>query len=297
MMHWLRFALSCLVFLVLVPIGFARSLTAAEPTQRDVTFAVVGEHELKLDFYRPDNMRNKRSPIIVWVHGGAWRKGSKESMPIGHLRERGFAIASVNYRLSPKAKFPAQVHDIKAAIRFLRANADAYEIHPEKFVVAGASAGGHLAALVGVTNGVEELEGDVGDHLVQSSDVEGIVSFYGASNLTSILSQSTPHGLSVREPALKLLLGGLPDKQVQLARLASPVFHVDEHDPPLVLIHGDQDPQMPINQSHELVGAYRRAGLKVKFHVVYGAAHGGPEFYREALLDELAESLRERLAR
>ena len=97
--------------------------------------------------------------------------------------------------------------------------------------------------------------------------------------MTTILKQSTPHGLSVRVPALKLLLGGVPDERPDLARLASPVFHVDKNDPPLFLIHGDQDPQMPINQSHELHGKYKAAGLRVQFEVIHGAAHGGGTFY------------------
>src|SRR5438093_12867914 len=132
---------------------------------------------------------------------------------------------------------------------------------------------------IGVSNGHPELEGVVGNDRTQSSDVQGIISFYGAANLTTILSQSTPHGLKVRVPALELLLGDQPTNVPALARLASPVFHVDPHDPPLLLLHGDQDPQMPINQSHELCGAYKKVNAPVQFEVVHGAAHGGAAFY------------------
>src|SRR5207253_47677 len=149
-------------------------------------------------------------------------------------------------------QFPAQIYDIKAAVRYLRETAKQHGIRTEKIAISGGSAGGHLAALVGVTNGVKELEGDLGPYRDQSSDVQAIVVFYGASDLTTILSQSTPHGLSVRVPALELLLGGQPDSKSELARLASPVFHVDKSDPPLLWFHGDQDPQMPINQAHEM---------------------------------------------
>jgi acetyl esterase/lipase len=216
-------------------------------------------------------------------------------MPLGKLVAQGFAVASVDYRLSHVAPFPAQVHDIKAAIRFLRAKAGDYGYDARRIAIAGSSAGGHLAALVGVTNGVQELEGSVGEHTDQSSAVQAIVSFFGASNLQTILAQSTPHGLSVRLPALTLLLGGPPEEKADLARLASPVTHVDASDPPLLLIHGDQDPQMPINQSHELQGAYEAAKLPVQFYVVHGGKHGGPEFYDDARTALMRDFLRKYL--
>ena len=200
-------------------------------------------------------------------------------MPLGKLVEAGYAVASVDYRLSTQAKFPAQIHDIKAAIRFLRGHGTDWKLPTNHIVIAGDSAGGHLAALVGVSNGHNELEGNLGDDPKQSSAVQGIISFYGGANLMTILKQSTPHGLSVRVPALDLLLGGQPEVVPELARLASPVFHVDRSDPPLLLLHGDQDPQMPINQAHELMGAYRKLDLPAHLEVVHGAAHGGAAFY------------------
>ncbi|HKS35778.1 MAG TPA: alpha/beta hydrolase [Verrucomicrobiae bacterium] len=244
---------------------------------RDIEYARVGEHALKLDLHLP--IEKSRSPLIVWIHGGAWRSGTKKDMPLGKLVKDGYAIASVDYRLSTEAKFPAQIHDLKAAIRFLRGHGLEWRVPSKKIVIAGNSAGAHLAALVGVSNGHPELEGDVGDDRTQNSDVQGIISFYGAADLTTILSQSTPHGLTVRVPALELLLGGQPTNVLALARLASPVFHVDHGDPPLLLLHGDQDPQMPINQSHELHGAYQKVKAPVQFEVVHGAAHGGAVFY------------------
>lgn len=244
---------------------------------RDITYARAGERELQLDLHLPAS--KPRSPLIVWVHGGAWRSGSKSSMPLARLVADGYAIASVDYRLSTEARFPAQIHDIKAAIRFLRAQQHTWKLATKKIVVAGDSAGGHLAALVGVSNGQPELEGNEGAERDKSSDVQGIISFYGAANLTTILSQSTPHGLSVRVPALSLFLGDMPTNVMALARLASPVFHVDSHDPPLLLLHGDQDPQMPVNQALELSGAYEHAKAPVELVIVHGAGHGGATFY------------------
>jgi dipeptidyl aminopeptidase/acylaminoacyl peptidase len=132
-----------------------------------------------------------------------------------------------------------------------------------------------------VSNGNPELEGKVGEHFDQSSDVQVIVSYYGASNLESILSQSTPKGRDFRIPALKLLLGDTPDKKPELAKLASPVAHLDKNDPPLLLIHGDADPQMPPEQSQELAKAYQALGLPVTLIMLPGSLHGGSEFYDE----------------
>jgi len=252
----------------------------------DVEYARVGDTPLLLDLYVPAHTPS--SPVLVWVHGGAWRSGSKKDPPLLPLASRGIAIASVDYRLSPVAKFPAQAHDLKAAIRFLRGKSRDLGLNGERIAIAGGSAGGHLAALVGVTSGVKELEGNVGEHPTQSSAVQAIVSFYGPTNLTTILQQSTPHGLSVRVPSLDLLLGGQPDVQTELARLASPTLHVDPRDPPLLIFHGDQDPQVPINQSHELVGAYKKHGLSPTFEVVHGGVHGGKLFFTPEQLDQVA---------
>jgi acetyl esterase/lipase len=255
---------------------------SAEKEFRDVIFATVGDTSLKLDLYLPAT--EVPAGLIIWVHGGAWRAGSRAAVDLKGLVGRGWAIASVDYRLSTVAPFPAQIHDIKAAIRFLRAHAADYGYAPNRFVIAGSSAGAHLAAEVGVTTGIAELEGNEGSFPNVSSAVEAIVDLYGASDLTTILAQSTPHGLVMRVPALNLLLGGQPEAKPALARLASPVFQVTADDPPLLLLHGDQDPQMPINQAHELQGAYEKAGLPVTFKVLHGSGHGGPAFTDEASL-------------
>ncbi|MGZ0165266.1 MAG: alpha/beta hydrolase fold domain-containing protein [Planctomycetales bacterium] len=272
------------LFVLSLTIAASSSVSAEDrfeiQVSRDIEFAKVDGHSLKLDLYRPVGATSPQ--LVVWVHGGAWRAGSKDGMPLGELVRRGFAIASVDYRLSPVAKFPAQVHDCKAAIRFLRAKAKQYGYDASRIGIAGSSAGGHLVAEIGVTNGHPKLEGTVGEHLDQSSSVHAIVDYYGPTNFLTILTQSTPHGLSVRVPALQLLLGSQPEENPVLAKLASPVFHVDKNDPPLLIIHGDQDPQVPINQSHELHGHYKEFGLPVRLEVIHGGAHGGPKFYDDA---------------
>ncbi|MDI1312521.1 alpha/beta hydrolase [Prosthecobacter sp.] len=271
----------------LFPLILLSSAVLAD-TQADIEYAKVGETSLKLDLHRP---QGENPPLIVYVHGGGWRAGSKKDVPIADLYDKGFAIASVEYRLSTQAVFPAQAHDIKAAIRFLRANAGLFHLNATKIAIIGSSAGGHLAALVGVTNGSKELEGKLGEHLDQSSNAQAIVSYYGASNLATILSQSTPQGLDFRIPALKLLLGDTPDKKPALAKLASPVDHLDKNDPPLLLIHGDADPQMPPQQSQELAKAYQALGLPVTLLLLPGSLHGGSEFYNDERTSLVAKFL------
>ena len=191
---------------------------AIDPTQKDVRYATVDGQPLRLDFYGPE-MQIPERPLIIWVHGGAWRSGTKANVPLVSLRKHGFAIASIEYRLSPVAKFPAQIHDIKAAVRYLRSQAERFDVAPDKFILAGSSAGGHLAVLAAVTEGIAEL--DPPDNIkIESAgprpsrqQVQAVVSFFGAGNLQTILSQSTPFGLEVRVPALKLLLGGLRQKR------------------------------------------------------------------------------------
>jgi acetyl esterase/lipase len=251
----------------------------AAEAPRDMTsivYAQVDGKKLALDLHLPAGV--KQPPLVVYLHGGAWRAGDKTEYP-KFLVQRGFAVASVDFRSSNDARFPAQVHDIKAAIRFLRAQAKQYGYRADRIAIAGASSGAHLAALVAATTGVAELEGSEGEHAKESSAVQAVISWFGASNLSTILAQSTPFGLNVREPALKLLLGGTPEEMPALAKLASPVTHVDAKDPPALLLHGDQDRQMPVNQTLELEAAYRRAGVPVELVIVDGAGHGGDAFY------------------
>ena len=267
-----------------------------KPSQRDVVYASIGDRQLKLDLYFPKEKRDPARQLIVWIHGGAWRAGSKENMPLGDLVKLGFPVASVEYRLSPEARFPAQLHDIKAAVRFLRASASKFGYSAKDVIIAGGSAGGHLALLAAVTDGNKQLEGDLGEHRDKSSRVQACIVYYGMSNLTTILDQSTPHGLRVRVGALQSLLGGQPHEVPELAKLASPVFHIDGDDPPVLLLHGEQDPQAPISQAHEVVGRYQKANRPCKLTVLYGSKHGGAEFYDAERSQIVHEFVKEHLA-
>jgi acetyl esterase/lipase len=244
---------------------------------KEVVYARVDAKPLALDVHMPVGVR--RPPLVVFVHGGAWSTGSKAQYP-AFLIQRGFAVASLDFRSSSEARFPADVHDIKAGIRFLRAKAADYGYRSERIAIVGASSGGHLAALVGVTNGEPALEGTEGDYLNVSSSVQAIVSYFGASDLTTILAQSTPEGLKVREPALRRLLGAAPDQVPELARQASPLFHVDRNDPPILLLHGDQDTQMPLNQVYELQWAYEQVGRHADVMILHGVDHVAGPFFK-----------------
>ncbi|PCJ97233.1 MAG: lipase [Flavobacteriaceae bacterium] len=257
---------------------------------KDVVYAEVVGRKLLVDVYLPQS--NPNPYLVVWVHGGAWHSGSKENPPKG-LLENGYAIASVDYRLSIEAAFPAMIHDIKAAIRYLQANAKQYGYNADKIIIAGSSAGGHLAALIGTVNGNTELEGTLGNHLNTSSDVQATVDLYGPTNFLTILNQSTPHGISVRAPALALLLGRPVDQVPELAKLASPVYQVDATDPPMFIAHGDQDNQVPINQAHELHAALKKAGVTVHFEVIHGAGHGSPDYYQPEFTQKIVAFLKQ----
>lgn len=266
------------------------SLSVFSQQHKNIVYATVGERQLLVDIYLPEN--NSNPYLVVWIHGGAWHSGSKEDPPKG-LLENGYALASVDYRLSVEAPFPAMIHDIKASIRFLRANAKKYGYNADKIIVAGSSAGAHLAALIGTVNGNTELEGTLGSYLSTSSNVQATVDLYGPSNFLTILEQSTPHGISVRAPALAVLLGQPVDMVPELAKLASPVYQVDATDPPMFIAHGDQDIQVPISQAHELHGVLKKAGVKVQFEVIHGAGHGSSDYYQPEFTQKIVAFLEE----
>ncbi len=255
----------------------------------DLVYARVDGKALHLDVHLPAGERHPA--LVVFVHGGAWTTGSKTQYPT-FLLQHGFAVASLDFRSSTEAPFPADVFDIKAGIRYLRARAPLYGYRADRIAIVGASSGGHLAALVGVTNGEQALEGTEGDYPNVSSGIQAIVSYSGASDLTTILAQSTPAGLAVREPALRRLLGDTPDHVPELAKLASPIFHVDRNDPPILLLHGDQDTQMPLNQLYEMQWAYEQVGRHAQVLILHGVDHDAVPFFRDAPVERVVRFLK-----
>jgi acetyl esterase/lipase len=203
---------------------------------RDLEYAKIGATSLKLDLYLPE----KPGPLVVWIHGGGWRAGDKRQCPLTFLAAEGYAVASVNYRLTDAAVFPAQIHDCKGAIRWLRARSGEHGYDAARVGVGGGSAGGHLAALVGTSGGVAELEGDVGGNRERSSRVQAVLDLFGPSDFTAFVAASERAARPDSPEAL--LLGGPVAEKKELARLAGPVTHVGEGDPPILILHGSKDP-------------------------------------------------------
>ena len=268
---------------------------AAEQTREadytDIEYATTPDGPLALDLYMPADVASP--PLIVWVHGGAWRFGSKASPAALPIVERGYALASISFRQSTTAPFPAQLHDIKAAVRFLRANAGQYGYQADNVAIWGHSSGGHLAALTGTTNDAPELNGNLGEYLQESSEVQAIIDMAGPSDFTTILTQSTELGVNVRKPALELLLDGdleTPEVQ-QRAREASPFFQASAGDAPLLVMHGLQDPQVPVNQALQLQAVYQQVGLPVEHHWLLEAAHASPDYYSGAAMEKIVAFL------
>lgn len=260
---------------------------------KDLVYASTPEKELTLDVYRAKSAGKQKLPLIVWIHGGGWRNGSKENprLAIG-LVERGYVVASINYRLSGEAIFPAQIHDCKAAVRWLRAHADDYGIAAGRVGVWGSSAGGHLVALLGTSGGVEDLEGNVGPaSLGMSSRVQAVADYFGPTDFL----QMDPHSISDRlihnapdSPESKLVGGPITKHPDRVAR-ANPITYVTPDDPPFLIVHGDKDPLVPHHQSELLLAALQEAGVRAELHTVKGGEHGrGGEFGTPELFERVA---------
>lgn len=248
-------------------------LPDAIPPLRDIEYIPNGHERNKLDIYIPKDIDDdSQLPLIVWVHGGAWRAGSKDRCPALRFLDKGFVVASINYRLSQHAIFPAQITDCKAAIRYLRANAKKYNIDPHRIGVWGSSAGGHLVALLGTTGSVKKF--DVGPNLQYSSTVQAVCDFYGPTNFAKMSSFHSTMDHDAPNSPESILIGGPVQETPQGVRNADPITYVTKDDPPFLIVHGDKDPLVPHNQSELLYDALKKANVKAKFHTVKGGGHG-----------------------
>jgi acetyl esterase/lipase len=255
----------------------APRIPAGVKAHRDLAYVEGGHERQKLDLYLPEKSDGPL-PLIIWVHGGGWQNGSKDGCPPlrGGYVERGYAMASIGYRLSQHAVFPAQIEDCKAAIRWLRAHATEYGLDPARFGVWGSSAGGHLVALIGTSGDVKDF--DIGANLDQSSRVQAVCDYYGPTDFIAFVTRPgyESHS-SATSPEAKLIGGAVIENKEKAVR-ANPITYVTKDDPAFLIVHGDKDPTVPINQSQLLFDALKMAGVSSHFHTIHGAGHGGPGF-------------------
>ena len=269
--------------------------TSGPTVLRDIEYAKVGDISLKLDLIMP--VKSDRKPhLVLFFHGGIWRSGSKKTNHVAWLARHGYAVASVDFRLTGTAKFPALVHDCKGAVRFLRANANKYGYESNNMAVAGASAGGLLSTLLATSGGVKELEGNVGGNLDQSCRVQAGIGMFCP---TDLYYNATVEKERCDQPNCPLyqLLGGKPSERLDMAKLASATTHVSKDDPPVIRLYGSKDKSLvkPLH-GQRLKARYDEAGLQATYQLIEGAGHGGPQ-YRDKdrsklILDLLARQLR-----
>jgi acetyl esterase/lipase len=233
----------------------------------DVTYATVDGEELKLDLARPKDAKLPL-PLVVVIHGGGWAAGNRKSHDnvTWEFAKRGYVSATVSYRFAPKHPFPAQIQDVKAAVRFLRANAERYAIDPANVGAIGFSAGAHLSMMLGAMD-KEDGYDDVGEHRDQPSKVQAVVSYFGPTDLLQPYPDAT-------KPILQKFLGGTVDEKRELAKRASPITYVNAGDAPMLLLQGTKDPLVPHDQAVRMADALTKVGVPGRVELLLGAGHG-----------------------
>lgn len=264
MRSWL--ALGCLLA---APLSAAPKLPDGVEVIRDLEYAHVKGVSLKLDLYRPSAMPSAPMPLVIWVHGGGWRNGSKANCPAAWLATKGYAVASLDFRLLPEHPWPAQIEDPIAALRWLRQESGKYGYDASRSAAMGGSSGGHVVALWGTLP------------LPAEDKVKAVVDLYGPTDLLTmppnVLSEKrTRADLAKANGAL--LLGGVVMDQPEKARAVSALHQVSKDDASFLIMHGMDDPGVPVNQSERLHAALKAAGVESTLRLIPGAGHGGKEF-------------------
>lgn len=266
----------------------------AVQVHEDLVYAVVDGVELALDLYRP--AATARCPVVVYLHGGGWA--------LGHRRDRarqrahvlagaGIAVATVSYRLTGRAAYPAQLHDAKAAVRWIRANGEKLGLRTAQVGAWGASAGGHLAALLGVTSGVE-WSGAVGEHLDESDAVDAVVAWFAPLDLAAMLGR-TPLEADVLPPPREHELLGTSTPTPEAVAQASPAAQVTRYAAPFMLMHGDRDRMVPLEQSERMHRALVAAGVPCTLVTLGGAGHEDSLFEHPRRIEAIAAFMRDEL--
>jgi len=295
-------ALPLLVFATLVPLPRA---FAQGPVLKDLVYATgvpteQGPIELKLDLYQPVGVPGPW-PVVVWIHGGGWTSGSKESATGATLVQNGFAVASIDYRLSQQAVWPAQIQDVKGAVRWLRANATALGIDADRIGAWGSSAGGHLAAFLATSGDVGvvqiggvafDLEGDTGGNLDRSSRIQAVVDWYGPTDFLEMSQYPSDIDHEAAGSPESRLVGGAISTLPAHVAAADPARFLSRDDPPMLIQHGTHDLSVPFAQSERLFErALRGFGVDARFVPVVDGGHGGPGFVAQPAREFFDEHL------
>ncbi|MDD3403729.1 MAG: alpha/beta hydrolase [Hespellia sp.] len=267
----------------------------------DVVFSQVPDYfgemvkNLKLDLILPltQNENSKKRPLIIWIIGGGWRaiNKSKFNGELVPYVKQGYTVASIEYRVSSEAVFPAQIIDVKAAIRYLRANADKYNLDPEQFFIMGESAGGHLSALAGTAGDVDEW--NHGQYKNISSKVQGCIILYGICDFENKPLYPVPelfHDLAPEE----LLVGGKIPAHTDVAKAMNPLTYVSDKTPPFLIFHGLNDCVVPYKQSETLYEGLVEENVEADLYLIKNANHADSKFYQKEVRDIIFEFLKER---
>jgi acetyl esterase/lipase len=254
---------------------------AAEPEvslQKDIVYGKAGNVELKLDLARPPK-GDGPFPLVVCIHGGAWRIGSRNAHhnTIRMLARNGYVAATVQYRLTPKYRFPAQIEDVQRAVRYLRANAKKYALDPDRVAALGDSAGGHLSLLLGLLDPRDDLGRDRKGE--PPSKVQAVVNYYGPTDLSTWAATATGDkllkiGTGRDGDGLLVDLLGTADRKAAVMKKASPITYIDAKDPPVLTFHGTNDPLVLIEQARKLHAALKQAGVRERLEVIEAGGHG-----------------------
>ncbi|MEO8005442.1 MAG: alpha/beta hydrolase [Betaproteobacteria bacterium] len=280
-------ALAIVAFLLLVVAPRSDSEIAIT---RDLTYGKSGDTELKLDLAMP-KVGIGPFPAVVFLHGEGWRAGNRQQMNhfIEGMARLGYVAITVEYRLVPTARFPAQVEDCKAAVRWLRANAEKYHARSDRIGVVGFSAGGHLASMLGVTRKEDGFEG-LGGNPEQSSRVQAVVSFFGPTDFSA---RNWPKDLE--EEVIAPFLGGSFADKSDFYRRASPINYASAESPPFLFFHGTDDQLVPIDQSRRLAETLKKAGVPTRMVALEGEGHGFSDPNNQEAMRQMLDFLSERL--
>lgn len=229
----------------------------------DVTYCTPDGQPQTLDIYYPKS--GGPWPVFLYIHGGGWTDGDKtEGAGWRSLNDYGYLVVSINYRMYPAYTFPAMIEDVKCAVRFLRANAGEYNLKPDEIIAAGASAGGHLAALLGTSD--QAAGWDVGEYLDQSSRVQGVYSMSGPTDLT--------RAFPLLEDAINGAFNGAAGAPQSQRQSGSPITYASPDDPPFLLMHGDKDPYVPVEQAQIFHARLQELNVKSTLVIVENGDHG-----------------------